>query len=56
MEEMEGEKVFFVLPELFVFSHVSFFLFFYVTLAENVFDLILGWVYFGFGFLEWLFF
>jgi len=53
-EKMEGEKVFVALPELFVFSHVSFFLFFYVTLAENVFDLILGWVYFGFGSLNGL--
>mmetsp|Transcript_1528 Transcript_1528/g.2386 ORF Transcript_1528/g.2386 Transcript_1528/m.2386 type:complete len:111 (+) Transcript_1528:639-971(+) len=51
---MEGEKVFVALPELFVFSHVSFFLFVYVTLAENVFDLILGWVYFGFGSLNGL--
>jgi len=55
-EKMEGEKVFVALPELFVFSHVSFFLFFYVTLAENVFDLILGWVYFGFGSLNGCFF
>jgi len=51
---MEGEKVFVALPELFVFSHVSFFLFFYVMFAEDVFNLILCWISFRFWFLEWL--